>query len=88
MRCPNCGAAGETELKVIDSRPIKGDTSRRRRYACKCKFRFTTLEVYAEANPRGKKVVPALKLSAQQLAVVLTIKENVNTLLELTNSEQ
>jgi len=88
MRCPNCGAAGERELKVVDSRPIKGDTSRRRRYACKCGYRFTTIEVYAEADHWGKKVVPALKLSAQQLAVVLTIKENANLLLELSNSEQ
>jgi hypothetical protein len=44
--------------------------------------------VYAEADHWGKKVVPALKLSAQQLAVVLTIKENVKLLLELSNSEQ
>ena len=89
MRCPNCGAAGETEVKVIDSRPLKGDTQRRRRYECgNCTHRFTTLEVYASFSRQGKKVIPALKLSTQQLVVLHNIRDEVTTLLQGANGEQ
>ena len=43
MRCPYCG---ESESKVIDSRPTEdGEKIRRRRECLACKKRFTTYEV-------------------------------------------
>ncbi len=43
MRCPYCG---ESESKVIDSRPTEdGEKIRRRRECLGCKKRFTTYEV-------------------------------------------
>lgn len=43
MRCPYCG---ETESKVIDSRPADdGERIRRRRECLSCEKRFTTYEV-------------------------------------------
>jgi len=42
MRCPSCG---NTESKVVDSRPSDdGATIRRRRECLSCKHRFTTYE--------------------------------------------
>lgn len=42
MRCPTCG---ETESKVVDSRPSDDDSSIRRRREClSCGARFTTYE--------------------------------------------
>lgn len=48
MRCPTCG---ETESKVVDSRPSDDDSSIRRRREClSCGVRFTTYERLAD-NP-------------------------------------
>ncbi len=48
MRCPTCG---ETESKVVDSRPSDDDSSIRRRREClSCGARFTTYERLAD-NP-------------------------------------
>ena len=42
MKCPNCG---ETDSKVIDSRPTENSSIRRRRECVKCGKRFTTYEI-------------------------------------------
>lgn len=48
MRCPSCG---QTESKVVDSRPSEdGSTIRRRRECLDCGRRFTTYERLGE-NP-------------------------------------
>ena len=48
MKCPSCGSA-DTKLNVIDSRPVEGSNSIRRRRECRaCQFRFTTYEVVEE----------------------------------------
>lgn len=48
MRCPSCG---ETDSKVVDSRPSEdGSTIRRRRECLNCGRRFTTYERLGE-NP-------------------------------------
>ena len=48
MRCPSCG---ETDSKVVDSRPSEdGSTIRRRRECLSCGRRFTTYERLGE-NP-------------------------------------
>ena len=41
MKCPNCG---DTESKVLDSRPSDGGSIRRRRECLTCQARFTTYE--------------------------------------------
>lgn len=40
MKCPTCN----TEANCVDSRPMPNNM-RRRRYACECGVRFSTLEV-------------------------------------------
>lgn len=42
MKCPNCG---ETESKVVDSRPTENSSIRRRRECLACGRRFTTYEI-------------------------------------------
>ena len=42
MKCPNCG---ETESKVVDSRPTENSSIRRRRECLSCGRRFTTYEI-------------------------------------------
>jgi len=42
MKCPSCGSNGD---RVIDSRPVRGNTAVRRRRQCeRCGARFTTYE--------------------------------------------
>ena len=48
MKCPNCG---ETESKVVDSRPTENSSIRRRRECEKCHARFTTYEIVDTLNP-------------------------------------
>ncbi|WP_408007158.1 transcriptional regulator NrdR [Pseudalkalibacillus sp. A8] len=46
MRCPNCQNNG---TRVLDSRPVHGGRSIRRRRECeKCNYRFTTFETVEE----------------------------------------
>ena len=48
MKCPSCSIE---DSKVVDSRPIKGGESIRRRRECNaCNFRYTTYE-YVLENP-------------------------------------
>ena len=48
MKCPACG---NSDLKVIDSRPIEeGNSIRRRRECLQCAKRFTTFEMIEQAQ--------------------------------------
>ena len=50
MRCPFCG---QSESKVVDSRPAdEGSSIRRRRECLACRKRFTTYET-VESLPTG-----------------------------------
>lgn len=51
MKCPFCG---EPDSKVVDSRPVEGHVSIRRRRECKresCQKRFTTYEIVETFQP-------------------------------------
>jgi transcriptional regulator NrdR family protein len=50
-----CSACGSAVSQVIDSRPAKNDSVRRRRKCVTCKFRFTTYE-YIEGNLGSEKL--------------------------------
>lgn len=46
MNCPECGSA---ENKVLETRKIEGNITKRRR-ACQCGHRFSTFELVVDAT--------------------------------------
>lgn len=63
MKCPKCSGY---DAMCIDSRD--GETGRRRRYACPCGVKFTTVEMHVEITPgrpglprKGANAVTVLK---------------------------
>ncbi len=95
MRCPNCG---DTESKVIDSRPIVERNSIRRRREClACQKRFTTFEIIEtvelivikkngakELFDKQKLLSGVLKATEKRPVDALTLVDEVET--ELQNS--
>ena len=67
MLCPKCNSS---MLKCIDSRPVKGGSTRRRHVCIKCGHRFTTYEVGAER-------LSELKLKETLLADVLEYSDKI-----------
>lgn len=78
MICQKCG----NNAKCIDSR--ERPEGRRRRYACECNARFTTIEVHVDLEP-GR---PGMPRNASTAAHVLReqitqeVKNNFRALLE------
>jgi hypothetical protein len=72
MKCPKC----QSESRVIETRTVPPDMSRRRR-ACTsnpCGFRFTTLEVITESNTKHTDAIV--------LVIPRFVAENAKTLLD------
>ena len=51
MDCPSCKYP---DTRVIESRPDKNDTIRRRRQCMRCGYRMTTHEKMREPKQKGK----------------------------------
>jgi len=80
MVCPECGARGESELKVLDTRLVKDQPQRRRRYLCnRCGEKFTTLETYSHLEGRRREINQ--KISPTMIAHIQSIRDIANTLL-------
>lgn len=59
MKCPTCGHEGSGIIKS----GREPDTVRRRRQCCQCGFRWTTVEIPADAHKRATKALEMIDMA-------------------------